>query len=416
MLERKKYRGRKKAGGNPNRPGGRSGCGFDIVGLKAQVPISQVVAAAGINLKKRGREYQGLCPFHTEKTPSFTVNDKKQFYHCFGCGAHGSVIDFAMAFYGLDFVDAVERLGGQKQGGQPKKKRSVYSRDHSSARIETDAERWAKYRLACQLWQGGQPFAGSLAERYLVEGRGICPDLLKGMAAAWGGNRFPFRFLPSLGPGPYYDARQKKWVWAAYAPAPTLLTALTGPIPSLPSGKAPGHARGFAGLHLTRLSDDGVEKRLDIGRDGKPHKAKRMVGFSSEAVAWLLPVRGGCVHLGEGVESSLSIPTLAARGLGCGFSDGDGLAVGLSLTSFPTSRLDTSGDDWAARPTGVVWWSDNEKPDMTGGDGRLKPSSTSQARAQALKAQGRLGLGVDVVIPPLGCDPNDWLREGRHAI
>ncbi len=61
-------------------------------------------------LKRAGREYQACCPFHDEKTPSFTVSPQKQFYHCFGCGAHGSVIGFAMNYEGLEFVDAVEDL------------------------------------------------------------------------------------------------------------------------------------------------------------------------------------------------------------------------------------------------------------------------------------------------------------------
>ena len=63
-----------------------------------------------ITLKKSGQNYSGLCPFHDENTPSFTVSPQKQFYHCFGCGAHGSVIGFLMNYEGLEFVDAVEEL------------------------------------------------------------------------------------------------------------------------------------------------------------------------------------------------------------------------------------------------------------------------------------------------------------------
>lgn len=63
-----------------------------------------------LDLKRAGNEFHALCPFHEEKTPSFTVSPRKQFYHCFGCGAHGSAIGFLMQFEGLDFVDAVEDL------------------------------------------------------------------------------------------------------------------------------------------------------------------------------------------------------------------------------------------------------------------------------------------------------------------
>jgi DNA primase len=61
-----------------------------------------------IPLKKTGRDYQALCPFHGEKTPSFTVSQEKQFYHCFGCGAHGSALGFLMNHRGLSFVEAIE--------------------------------------------------------------------------------------------------------------------------------------------------------------------------------------------------------------------------------------------------------------------------------------------------------------------
>lgn len=65
-----------------------------------------------VPLKKAGANYSACCPFHSEKSPSFTVSPTKQFYHCFGCGAHGSAIGFIMAHQGLGFVDAVEELAG----------------------------------------------------------------------------------------------------------------------------------------------------------------------------------------------------------------------------------------------------------------------------------------------------------------
>jgi DNA primase len=68
------------------------------------------VIDARVPLKKAGREYKACCPFHAEKTPSFTVSQVKQFYHCFGCGAHGSAISFLMDYEHLEFVEAVEEL------------------------------------------------------------------------------------------------------------------------------------------------------------------------------------------------------------------------------------------------------------------------------------------------------------------
>jgi DNA primase len=63
-----------------------------------------------VKLKKQGKNYHACCPFHNEKTPSFTVNGEKQFYHCFGCGAHGNALDFLMNYDKLDFVESVEEL------------------------------------------------------------------------------------------------------------------------------------------------------------------------------------------------------------------------------------------------------------------------------------------------------------------
>ena len=77
--------------------------------LLTRVDIVEVVGRA-VKLKKAGANYQGLCPFHNEKTPSFSVSPTKQFYHCFGCGAHGSAISFLMEHFGLGFVEAVHEL------------------------------------------------------------------------------------------------------------------------------------------------------------------------------------------------------------------------------------------------------------------------------------------------------------------
>ena len=76
--------------------------------LRARLPVSEVVGKR-VKLKKAGREWKGLSPFQQEKTPSFTVNDQKQFYHCFSTGKHGNIFDFLMETEGVPFVEAVER-------------------------------------------------------------------------------------------------------------------------------------------------------------------------------------------------------------------------------------------------------------------------------------------------------------------
>ncbi|HHH43807.1 MAG TPA: DNA primase [Gammaproteobacteria bacterium] len=77
--------------------------------LLNRVDIVQVIESR-LDLKKAGREYQACCPFHNEKTPSFTVSPNKQFYHCFGCGAHGSAVGFLMDYENLSFPEAIEEL------------------------------------------------------------------------------------------------------------------------------------------------------------------------------------------------------------------------------------------------------------------------------------------------------------------
>ncbi|WP_210494879.1 DNA primase [Pantoea ananatis] len=77
--------------------------------LLARTDIVELIDAR-VKLKKQGKNYHACCPFHNEKTPSFTVNGEKQFYHCFGCGAHGNAIDFLMNYDRLEFVESIEEL------------------------------------------------------------------------------------------------------------------------------------------------------------------------------------------------------------------------------------------------------------------------------------------------------------------
>jgi putative DNA primase/helicase len=83
---------------------------IDTAALLDKVDIVQVIDAR-VTLTKAGQEYEACCPFHNENTPSFKVNPAKQFYHCFGCGAHGDAIKFLMEYGGLSFVDACRELG-----------------------------------------------------------------------------------------------------------------------------------------------------------------------------------------------------------------------------------------------------------------------------------------------------------------
>ena len=82
-----------------------------IEDLRQRIPLSDIIGKR-VKLVRKGRRHSGLCPFHSEKTPSFSVVDDQGFYHCFGCGAHGDAISFLRETDGLDFMEAVERLAG----------------------------------------------------------------------------------------------------------------------------------------------------------------------------------------------------------------------------------------------------------------------------------------------------------------
>ena len=80
--------------------------------LRARTLLSAIISPS-VKLVRAGREWKACCPFHNEKTPSFTINDEKGFYHCFGCGAHGDAIRFLTDARGLPFMDAVKELAGK---------------------------------------------------------------------------------------------------------------------------------------------------------------------------------------------------------------------------------------------------------------------------------------------------------------
>ena len=80
--------------------------------LRARITLSTVINRT-TKLTRAGREWKACCPFHDENTPSFYVNDQKQFYHCFGCGAHGDVISWMTEQRGLSFIDAIKELAAE---------------------------------------------------------------------------------------------------------------------------------------------------------------------------------------------------------------------------------------------------------------------------------------------------------------
>ncbi|HTG79583.1 MAG TPA: DNA primase, partial [Sphingomicrobium sp.] len=112
--------------------------------LRARTTLSGVIGPS-VKLIKAGREFKACCPFHNEKTPSFTINDEKGFYHCFGCGAHGDAIRFLTDHRGLPFMDAVKELAGKAGMAVPamdSKERERQERAVGLHEVMAEAQKW----------------------------------------------------------------------------------------------------------------------------------------------------------------------------------------------------------------------------------------------------------------------------------
>ena len=138
--------------------------------IKSNIDIVDVIGSY-VPLKKAGSNYKGLCPFHGEKTPSFNVSQDKQFYHCFGCGAHGDVITFVQQMENLDFLDAVEKLA-DRAGLEFKRGSGSKAQEEKRDRLY-DLSRQAARHFYKNLRDGDNP-----GIRYVVK-RGISPETAK---------------------------------------------------------------------------------------------------------------------------------------------------------------------------------------------------------------------------------------------
>ena len=134
--------------------------------LRARISVSEVIAPK-VKLTRRGRESTGLCPFHNEKTPSFTANDDKGFYHCFGCGAHGDIISFAMETEGLSFPEAVEKLAAVAGLEVPRESPQERERAQDRASLQQVMEQ------ACAWFENQLTQPGGRAALDYLSGRGF---------------------------------------------------------------------------------------------------------------------------------------------------------------------------------------------------------------------------------------------------
>ena len=154
--------------------------------LIARVDIVEVVGRT-VKLRKAGANFLGLCPFHGEKSPSFTVSPAKQFYHCFGCGAHGSAVGFLMEQAGLGYVDAIHELARSQGLSVPDERVAGEAprRDPDLLEALEAASRYYKHRLRDSPpaieYLKGRGVTGEIAARF---GLGFAPAGWRGLQAA----------------------------------------------------------------------------------------------------------------------------------------------------------------------------------------------------------------------------------------
>ncbi|HEY8593290.1 MAG TPA: CHC2 zinc finger domain-containing protein [Sphingomicrobium sp.] len=256
---------------------------------RSAVPLASLVAKR-VKLSRMGREWKGLCPFHTEKTPSFNVVESKGFYHCFGCGAHGSAIDWLMEVEGLGFREAVTSLlGGVLPDGRkafhPPERTPTANLARSGGRFDfvssATAGRW--------IFRTSGPARGEIVERWL-EARGLDPafEPLPGFPAI-----DQLRFHP----------RCPASVWRVDEDPHA--SRLTAPAMVAPIGDAEG---AVWGVHVTYLSADGRSKARFPLVQGRERPTRKMFGKVGGNGVFLTPPDAMCSEsplvVGEGIETT----------------------------------------------------------------------------------------------------------------
>lgn len=323
---------------------------YDLEEIKARFTLSEVIGQA-MPLRRAGSEHIGLCPFHGERSPSFTVSDRQRFYHCFGCGAHGSVIDWMVNTRNMSFAEAVRELAhavgveALGVGILPERKAKA------NEAFKDEEERAARLQsLVAEVWRRGVPANGTPVEAYL-RSRGLA--LPNGVPVS-------LRYLPNC---PATVSDEVKVLSVA---------------PAMIGGVQDGEGRIIA-IHRTFILPDGSGKQL-VGKANP--KAKKMLGRVMTGAVRLAP-RAGHVFVTEGIETGLAVLEALGAG-GC-------VWAGLSLAGMGAVIL----------PEGV------NRVTLCG-DSDIK-NFEARATEEACKLKARSGLPVKVALPPEGMDFNDWL-------
>lgn len=381
-----------------------------VAEAKARVSVSSLVARS-VRLSKAGREFKGLCPFHEESTPSFTVNDAKGFYHCFGCGAHGDQVSWLMRHDGLSFLDAAAVLVAEAGlAAMPEGvARSAAPERREGVRAPSEGPEFVpSIEVARFIWRLRPVPAWRTAVETWLTVRGVHP-----------GSDSPV--LEQL----RFHARVPTGAWPVGAQprrfGPAMIATIEAPI------LVGACVIGFApiGLHVTYLSADG---RTKVGR--------KMFGGTSGGGVLLGDWDGdaGCVGAGrlavaEGIETTLAF--MAREGVTRG-------VAALSLNNLQGYPLDDRGGAvplYDPRPDpgrAMLCWPGEDRvvigvdADMKGLKDRtvrehprepaIKRDLSGAERTElcaklASAAWRRAGARVSVRRPPMGADFGDVVRE-----
>ncbi len=229
--------------------------------------------AGSVKLVQRGREHEGLCPFHSERTPSFKVNEGKGFFHCFGCGAHGDAIDFLQKHDRYSFQQAVEYLAVQAglmpdNGGVVRRPAPVVPRMTDAEREQDEQKRIHDGK---RLWLTSLPAQGTLVETYLRS---------RGIVIAVPGS---LRFCPALD----YREENENGEWITLGTYPAMIGCIQ-------------NARGeITGAHRTYLRHDGS------GKADMPKPKKSLGVKKGGAIRFAKPPER--LSVAEGIETALSV-------------------------------------------------------------------------------------------------------------
>lgn len=245
------------------------------------------LVARRVKLQRAGRGWKGLCPFHDEKSPSFTVSDEKGFYHCFGCGAHGSAIDWMIEAEGAGgFREAVQALLG---GSLPDARRPMQAERRERIAGPERAEFVSSATAGRWIFRTSGPARGEIVERYL-ESRGLDLALepLPDLPAI-----DQLRFHPRCPLGSWRvddDPRDAR---------------LTAPAMVTPIGDADG---AIWGVHVTYLAPDGSGKAKLPLVQGRERPTRKIFGKLGRNAVFLTPPEAMCsdavLVVGEGLETA----------------------------------------------------------------------------------------------------------------